>query len=379
MNRRAQRICLRPHGVSLVEILLALVIGLVVIGAVARVFLASRASYAMQTELARLQEGVRVAQQVLVDDIRGAGHLGCLGYGDRSNLVSNLSPHSADLQLDDFRPELGVQGWEADASGPGQVVQLATGAPTGSASGHWQSGTGDEPGGLSSMRGSDILRIWRVGNVVALTEAPASDNVVSVTVQRDNDFQRDDLVLLTDCSAGYWVRACNVQNVGSGGDAATRLSFPSSCGNLPPGQAGRRLRWPAEAGKPVSHIYYIGKLGGASTATPTLYRRTLNTSTGAMTHGQPLIEGVESMQVLYGMDSTGNRAVDAYLPADQVADWRQVVSVRIALLFAGDATDADSASGDGSFDLLGTTIQVPNDGRPRYVSTMTIALRNRAL
>ena len=46
------------------------------------------------------------------------------------------------------------------------------------------------------------------------------------------------------------------------------------------------------------------------------------------------MEGVESMEILYGVDTDGDDAANYYVTADAVADWAQVVSVRVSLLVA---------------------------------------------
>ena len=47
---------------------------------------------------------------------------------------------------------------------------------------------------------------------------------------------------------------------------------------------------------------------------------------------QELIEGIESMQILYGVDTSGDRLVDDYVKASAVANWNTVISLTIALL-----------------------------------------------
>ena len=43
---------------------------------------------------------------------------------------------------------------------------------------------------------------------------------------------------------------------------------------------------------------------------------------------EELVEGVEDMQLLYGVDEDENGGVDRYQDASEVADWNDVVSVR---------------------------------------------------
>jgi len=47
---------------------------------------------------------------------------------------------------------------------------------------------------------------------------------------------------------------------------------------------------------------------------------------------RPLIDGIENMQIFYGIDSDGDYAANYYVSANNVANMQQVVSVRISLL-----------------------------------------------
>ena len=130
---------------------------------------------------------------------------------------------------------------------------------------------------------------------------------------------------------------------------------------------------------------------------------------------QPLVQGVESFQVLYGVDNvvantaptgTTDSVPDRYLRADQLtvssndpatyANWRRVRSLRIGLVLrsqpgsavdtatqtiyplgtspgsaSGGAGSAFSSSGDS-----GTVYTAPADRRLRQVVTFTVHLRN---
>ena len=70
---------------------------------------------------------------------------------------------------------------------------------------------------------------------------------------------------------------------------------------------------------------------------------TCNTADGS---GQPLPEGVEDMQVLYGIDQNGDGVADRYVNADNVGNWSQVVSIQVALLVSSvvPALSADEIS-----------------------------------
>ncbi len=108
------------------------------------------------------------------------------------------------------------------------------------------------------------------------------------------------------------------------------------------------------------------------------------------TNSTPLAEGVENMQIVYGVDTNSDFVPDYYTPAfATVADakWAQVVSVRISLLLRTIEDNIASESlpytfngitGTDTYDPITGLVNNPaTDRRIRRVFTTTIALRNR--
>jgi len=130
-------------------------------------------------------------------------------------------------------------------------------------------------------------------------------------------------------------------------------------------------------------IYYVAPSAN-NASTLSLYRHVFNGTSNTGTQ-QELIEGVENMQVTYGVDNVTSNAnptipdytADVYQAANDVANWSNVVSVRVALLIrpvtplAPDVTSAASAA------VNGVTATFPDRRFDRRVFTTTIALRNK--
>lgn len=93
---------------------------------------------------------------------------------------------------------------------------------------------------------------------------------------------------------------------------------------------------------------------------------------------QPLIEGVESMQILYGENTDGDpRSANRYVRPEQIDNMSNVVSVRIALLFH--SREAVRSTADPhQYALLDAEASTPavGDRRLRREITTTIFLRN---
>jgi type IV pilus assembly protein PilW len=145
----------------------------------------------------------------------------------------------------------------------------------------------------------------------------------------------------------------------------------------------------------------------ANTSEPSLYCAYYNHATGAWVAGQPLIEGVESFQVLYGTDnvtagtapsaSTGNDTiVDRWLRADQLKvpgnaaatreNFRRVRAIRVGMVLRGPGGSAQeyvaatlAPLGTPTFvstDDVGSSLAVAADGRLRRVVNFTVHIRN---
>ena len=91
---------------------------------------------------------------------------------------------------------------------------------------------------------------------------------------------------------------------------------------------------------------------------------------------EELAEGIDSMQIRYGVDTDNDNDIDAWSAANAVADWTNVLSIEITLLArSGDeyGTDLDTAV----YNLAGTQFNPVDDRRFRQVFSTTVGLRNR--
>lgn len=92
---------------------------------------------------------------------------------------------------------------------------------------------------------------------------------------------------------------------------------------------------------------------------------------------QPLVDGVESLQLLYGEDRDGDEVPDVYVSAGSVLDWGDVVAVRVSVLVASLTAVLDEDI-SRSFTMLDEPAIGPFDDRQqRQVFTTTVEVRNR--
>ena len=107
-----------------------------------------------------------------------------------------------------------------------------------------------------------------------------------------------------------------------------------------------------------------------------LYRSYVNNG-GIST--EPLLEGVEDLQILYGEDkSNGNGNQIRYVDADQVTNMQNVTSVRIYLLLS--TTENNLATTPQNYWFKGNLQQAADGDRRLFRGfTTTIQLRNQGI
>ena len=80
------------------------------------------------------------------------------------------------------------------------------------------------------------------------------------------------------------------------------------------------------------------------------------------------------LQIIYGEDTDSDGVVNRYVPANNVTDFANVISVRLALLVR---TEDEINSTPVRFTLPGFAQSTPIDNRSRRVFTATATIRNR--
>ena len=76
-------------GFTLIELMIAMLLGLIVIAGVVSVFLATQRSYRTNEALGDVQDGSRIAFELMAHDIRDAGLTGCTNNGKIGNVLKN--------------------------------------------------------------------------------------------------------------------------------------------------------------------------------------------------------------------------------------------------------------------------------------------------
>ena len=329
----------RQHGLTLVEIMVAMTIGLVLLGGVITILVSSQQTYRVNEALARIQENARFAFQILSRDIRMTGYMGCVGEG---TVPVNTLNDSAAYLWNFGQP---IQGFEAAGGGwtPALPVEIT-----------------------SPLGGHDILVIRGVdGSGARVLSHPGGTPPGSANLKltADSGLQDNDIVLVTDCLAAAVFQITNIST-----SAVQDNVVHNTGGGSTPGNATKNLGQSYEGGEIIrisTRSYYVRT---NPNGTPALYWRRGNEA------AEELVEGVEDMQIDYGVDTDGDRAADVYQTADLVVDWENVVSVRINLLMQ--STEDNIASQPQTYTFNGA-VTTSADRRLRKTYSTVVALRNR--
>lgn len=368
--RTGLRALRRMRGVNLVELMVAMTIGLLILAAVSTLFMDSKRNYMMQDGMARLQENARYAMQTIMRDLRMAGYYGCAD--EITSVTNTLNGSSAGEAFDVTNP---IQGSEAKSD---WYPLAATPVPP--------------PDDM--LAGTDAVAIRYLDpNTAVAVDEPFMPTTSGALHTSGSGLKVGEIVFVNDCSAGALFQ---ITGPGDMGDpiTGTVVHNPASGGETKvPGNStkdlGKIFEDDAKIAKYYYALYYI--TNGAS-GQPALHRVTLITE-GSEIKPQKyeLVEGIEDLQLLYGEDTAnGDRVPDVYRKADEVANWNNVVSARIGLV-ARTLAHTESGNKDyggfkdtmSGYDVDGDGAYEPNyddgpknDNYQRRVFRTTVVLRN---
>jgi type IV pilus assembly protein PilW len=303
------------RGYSLIELMVAITLGLVILAGMAQIFTNSKQGYQVQQGTSRLQENARFAIDYLSLYIRMADYWGsgvkASSVGFASTPASGSGCSNAQWIVD---PTNGIHGYKgaAAASSLGDATLAACIAAI---------TTGYIPN-------SDVLVIRQVNPDTFATTTCVNATGTSTTCPNGSPVTAD---------SGYWLRSAVGTRTGelfTNSDIATvngviTGDYTNSTGG------SQNFQFQAM-------VFFLAVADSGAGQTPTLY--VLPSQGTSLGPAQPLVDGVEMLKFEYGVDTQYNSAgdtlsVSAYLPADKVTNWAQVISLRVSMIVRGDTLD----------------------------------------
>lgn len=410
MNRR---IHLPQSGFSLLELLVAITIGLFLLAGAVTMFTSNRRIYNDQQDLSHIQQGARFALDLMVHDIRMAGYMGCADDLARvsNNLRGNVDNGGVAGNLFDLdRPiegsESGSNWLPSDnstdfviANLDGEVVALT------------------DATGPSVDERSDAITLHSIGGPrIDITGNTSGASGTSITIDNTGlGITQNEVLAIADCTGtDIFQNTANVTAV-----VNTQLTHTLGAAGVDAANAVAGLAraydgagtTPASVSRVTAVRYFIGEYlpddlpDAVEPARRGLFRRfwDANAAGGAVERNELLVDGVDRMEITYGVDTSGDDLPDTYVSADDgnlgatAASWNNVVSVRIGLLLRSlraNAAEQDTAPAvadpvcDDQRNVNGTCVPygadaVAADGLEtnvrRRVITTTVFLRNDLL
>lgn len=345
-----QRLSSRMRGVSLVELMIGLAIGLFLMSLSSVVFLSNKGTFSAQVQASRLQENARFLNDALSTDLRMAGFRGCRGVSGTHETRSVLN--TPDAFLLKFSEGVWASHPVSGAFAPALDASLVALNPAPSTAG-------------------DVLTVRRaVGAGWGLT-AEMTAGTGALQVSQGSALTAQDLLMVSDCAGAVFFQATNAT---PGTDGAVEHN---SAAAVTPGVSssdlGRAFLQDAVIHRMATTTYYMAPSARTGrSGLKALWSHTSPAYDGSV-QPQELVTGVEGFVVTLGLDTDADGGANAYVRPADVTQWDRVVSAQVALLLA--STDLNAATAPQPYTFDGTTV-TPTDRRLRTVMTTLTSLRN---
>lgn len=306
------------RGFTLIELMVAMLLGLVVIAGVGSVFLSNQRVYRTNRALSDVQDSSRVAFELLARDVRNAGLTACSNSGRISNVL-NAGPNA------------GGTAWWADW---GHAVRGYAGDDADVAAG---TSAGDRIAGTPSVQliGGDessfsVATHDPTTALFTLNESSADLNASGVYVVCDFDHA-------AIFKASAFNNGAKTLAHGTAGDnCSAGLGYPTVC-------TGTANSYTFGANSLVTQLnaadWYVGRNPANGTS---LYRLARN---GNAFERLEMVRGVTSMGLTYFQPGLSTQFVDAA----NVTNWALVSAVRINLRVQSSDGTAGASPIDRSF------------------------------
>jgi type IV pilus assembly protein PilW len=343
--RKTGRAQTQQSGYTIIELMIAITISLIILASLVSIF-ANNSRTRAEIERANQQtENGRYALQLITDDLHNAGYLA--EFNPTPLPTPGAKPDPCDTSVAGLNGALplAVQGYDNGAGAPGCLVDVRA--------------------------GTDIL-VVRHASTCAVGSAGCDINVLNAAY-----FQTSGCNSPTELASGnpatYYVLDTN---------AASFTLHKKDCVTL------------ANQYQYRTNIYFVANNDNAGDGIPTLKRAELGLNSNSFSI-VPLVEGIENLQIEYGLDTTttGTPAVynanpDTYngcaaTPPICVGYWRNVVAAKINVLARNTTTTQGyvdnkvyslGLKADGTVNTVGPF----NDAYKRHTNESVVKLNNPA-
>ena len=309
----------RQAGLTLVELMISLAIGVFLLGGIAAAYIAMRTTTAETVALSEVQQNGRMAISLLTTDIQQAGFRGMLPEFHANTTAP--APFGADCSW-------GLNGGSFPQAALGNFATIwGRTLPLG----------GAVMGCIANAAAeSDVIQIKR----------GAGPAIVPAAIQADRFY------LESNVSQG---------NIFPGTVAAAGFTL----GEI----------WPY-----LHHVYFVTTENFDGQAIPVLARMELRNNGGPTMVQTMMLDGIERIRFYYGVDLNDDNVIDSYLAANDMPAvlWQadtKVLAVKVFVLARATRPD-NNFQDNNSYDLGDGVAFVPDDNFRRMLFSTTVNLTN---
>lgn len=314
----------QQSGFTIVELMIAMAIGLFLVAGVVTLFMSSRQSFSQDENTARLQDEARFAMQELARDLRMASYLteplvpGSITQDGGLTLATDCGNPAHDTWVYDF--------------------------------------TDEDTGEISTLTALD--------NTDGATAAASYSCIDAGEIVENTD------VVAIKRAAGSPVPPANVQagTVYIRSNGTTGLLYED-----PPATV---IAGPFNDWEYRPRIYYIRNFSDTpGDGIPSLCRKVLTGGGNPTMTDECIAQGIENLQLEYGTDTDNDGSADRYLTNPTLAEIQDVVSARVFLLAR--TRDMDRSHTDTkTYSISNAGDYTPGDNYRRRVYEMTVTVHN---
>jgi len=278
-------------GFGLIELMISLVLGLLVIGAAFAVFQSNQASYRANEGLNRIQEGARVAFEMMSREVRAAGGSACSRYSFVQTTGARSDSYNSAVS--------GVNDANNDLASARDRLTVTSGDDTS----------------------------YRVtgGNVVSVTINPAGNGISAAT----DAFNVGDVLLLCNARYTYVITATTVGTNTIGFAALPGSYNPFTDPKAPPAAVVlarfRDNQWFVDTNGRGGNSLFVSRNGGAR---------------------EEVADGVQSLRVRYLENRLEGGCTPSNAYNDAPTNWNCVSSVRMEMRLRGQDVDGRTLTRD---------------------------------
>lgn len=402
----------RQQGLTLVELMIAISLGIFLTWGAIQAFLTGKQTYTLQQALSRIQENARMTQELMGYDIRSSGSYGCAS-GKNVGIYAEKPISAQDYALG-VRSDSIKYAWVSGLTGTSHTPILGESNSTAERNFAFATFAVNNVSGAANadttllanlnpapLAGTDVLITHNATNEGAYVLSGSTKTQLTVP---NRNFLRTDLLALTDANCRQlFIFQPTIPVTAAGGNNVVTYTTPTpTLSGFPDPIWGSKNLWDAGATlmRLSSTIYYIAN---NAAGVPSLYRRVWNGTPAVPTGASDeLLNGVENLQIDVGIDTDNDGVVNTYVTpnAVTVAQWnawndsnqdgdiqegprvlpdvpphieQNVVAIRYSLLLRSEDQLLETPQ---AYTYNGV-VTTPADRRLRQVVTSTVGIRSR--